>query len=186
MTTGGEAVVQTSRLVLRRLDASDAPFILELLNEPSFIRYIGDKGVRTIEDAVRYIDGQIASYDRFGFGLFLAALREPVSPIGICGLVRRDTLEDPDIGFAFMPAFWSRGLAFESAAAVVAHAARDLRIPRLIAIADADNARSIRLLEKLGLRFDRMIRLNPEGAELKLLSIQLEVSALESPAECPG
>ena len=103
-------VVETERLALRRLAPDDAGFIVELLNQPSFLRYIGDKEVRNNTDAVRYIqNGPVASYERFGFGLYLVALKDTDVPIGICGLLKRDSLPDVDVGFAFLPAYWSRG-----------------------------------------------------------------------------
>lgn len=106
-------VVETDRLALRQLSTGDAPFILELLNEPSFLRFIGDRGVRTLDDAREYIStGPVDSYDRLGFGLYLTALKEDDLPIGICGLVKRKGLDDVDIGYAFLPRFWSKKYAF--------------------------------------------------------------------------
>src|SRR5580700_8038038 len=128
-------VTETERLILRRLSTDDDAFILELLNEPSFLQNIGDRGVRTLEDARGYIlKGPVASYERFGFGLFLVALKETAVPLGICGLLKRDALEDVDIGFAFLPRFWSQGYAFESAAAVMAFGREALGIRRVVAI----------------------------------------------------
>jgi RimJ/RimL family protein N-acetyltransferase len=125
-------LLETSRLELRRLSEDDAPFILALLNEPSFIRNIGDRGVRTIDDARGYIaQGPMASYARFGFGLYLVELREPRTPIGICGILKRDQLPDPDIGFAYLPAYWSKGCAREAAEAVKAYAGVLARAPSL-------------------------------------------------------
>src|SRR5262245_47164095 len=113
-------VADTHRLRIRRLDVDDAPFILELVNEPSWIRFIGDKGVASVEDARRYIEkGPLAMYGRFGFGLFLVELKSTRTSIGICGLIKRDTLDDVDIGFAFLPRFWGNGYAFEAADAVL-------------------------------------------------------------------
>ena len=97
-------VIETPRLALHRLTTDDADFILELLNEPSFLRYIGDKGVRTREDACQYIlAGPMASYDRFGFGLYRVERKDSGEPIGMCGLLKRESLEDVDVGFAFLP-----------------------------------------------------------------------------------
>src|SRR3954463_1726291 len=105
--TGPMKVLETDRLILRHLSTADAEFILELLNDPSFLRYIGDKQVRTLEDARRYVlDGPVKSYERYGFGLNLVELKSEAKPIGICGILKRDTLPDPDIGFAFLPAYW--------------------------------------------------------------------------------
>jgi RimJ/RimL family protein N-acetyltransferase len=162
-------VLETERLVIRRLSADDAEFILALLNEPSFLRYIGDKGVRNIADAVRYIEtGPLASYERFGFGSYLVELRESGVPIGMCGLIKRETLPDVDIGFAFLPGFWSRGYAFESAAAVLTYGRDVLGLRRIVAINSPDNDASARLLEKIGLRFERLIKLTDDQAEVRL------------------
>ena len=164
-------VLETDRLLLRRLTADDAPFILGLLNEPSFLQFIGDKHVRTLDEAREYIEqGPVASYKQNGFGLYLTLIKKDASPIGICGLLRRDVLDDVDIGFALVPSFWSMGYALESAAAVLAYGRQVLGLERIVAVANPDNAASIRLLEKLGLRFSRMARLAPEGPELKLFS----------------
>src|SRR3989442_11363593 len=111
-------VLETDRLVLRRLAVEDAEFIFDLLNQPSFLQFIGDKGVRTIDDARKYIlTGPIASYHRFGFGLYLTELKPTQAPIGICGLLKRETLDDVDVGFAFRRQDWRQGYAFESASA---------------------------------------------------------------------
>ncbi len=161
-------VIETKRLMLRQLELRDAGFILELLNEEAFLRYIGDKGVRTLSDAREYIDkGPIDSYDRHGFGLYAACLRD-ATPVGICGLVKRDGLADVDVGFAFLSRHCSRGYAVESASAVLAHARKDLRLQRVVAVTAPDNAGSIAVLEKIGLKFERMIRLTEQGPELKL------------------
>ena len=114
-----DATLQTQRLLLRRFTVDDAEFILTLLNEPSFLRYIGDKKVRNLDDARQYIlNGPVASYEQNGFGLCLVELRESHTPIGMCGLLKRAELSDPDIGFALLPDFWNKGFAFEAATAV--------------------------------------------------------------------
>ncbi len=162
-------VLETSRLVLRRFAAGDAPFILQLVNEPSFLRFIGDRGVRSFDDARAYIEnGPLTSYARFGFGLWLAQLRADGTAIGMCGLLKRDTLEDVDIGFAFLPAHWGKGYAYEAAAAVMDYARRVLGISRIVAIVSPDNAGSIRLLEKIGLSFARKLQLNGDARETNL------------------
>jgi RimJ/RimL family protein N-acetyltransferase len=162
-------ILETERLVLRRLSSDDAAFILELLNQPSFLRYIGDKGVRTTEDAVRYIQtGPIASYERFGFGLYLVELKETGVPIGMCGLLKRDTLPDADVGFAFLPDYWSHGYAFEAASGVMSYGREVLGLQRIVAITSLDNDASIRLLEKIGLKFEGLIKPSEERGEVRL------------------
>ena len=162
-------VLETERLVLRRLSTDDAEFILELLNQPSFLQYIGDKGVRNIDDAINYIKtGPVASYERFGFGLYLVELKDTAVPIGICGLLKRDTLPDVDVGFALLPDYWSRGYAFEAAAAVMNYGKEVLGLRRIVAITSLDNKASIRLLEKIGLKFERLIKLAEDQPEVRL------------------
>lgn len=164
-------VLETERLILRKLSIGDAEFILRLLNEPSFLRYIGDKGVRTLDDARQYIlDGPVDSYEHNGFGLYKVELKENGIPIGISGLVKRDTLPDPDIGFAFLPAYWSKGYAVESAASVMSYARGVLGLNRILAITSPDNEASAKLLRKIGLSFERMIKLSEDAPEVKLFT----------------
>jgi ribosomal-protein-alanine N-acetyltransferase len=161
-------VIRTERLVLRQLELDDADFIMELLNEAAFLRFIGDKGVRNLETAREYIEkGPIDSYGRHGFGLYATCLLDG-TPAGICGLVKRDALADVDVGFAFLSRHCSKGYAAESAAAVLAHARRVLRLQRVVAITAPENFSSIAVLEKIGLKFERMIRLTEHSSELKL------------------
>ena len=163
-------LIETPRLVLRHLAPDDAGFILELLNDPAFLRHIGDKGVRNKRQARAYIrNGPMASYDRFGFGLYLVALKDG-APIGICGLLKRQTLDDVDLGFAFLPHFRALGYAFESAQAVLAHARATRGLTRVLAITSPDNAASIGLLEKLGFSFQRMAQLTPAEPPIKLFA----------------
>jgi RimJ/RimL family protein N-acetyltransferase len=164
-------VVETERLTLRRLTVEDAPFMLDLLNQPSFLQFIGDRGVHTLDDARAYIlKGPVEMYERHGFGICLTALKEEGIPIGTCGLIQRDSLEDVDIGFAFLPGFWGQGYAYEAASAVLAYGKNDLGLQRIVAITAQDNRSSIRLLEKIGLTFERLIRLNGEGSEINLFA----------------
>ena len=153
-----ETVLETGRLRLAELDEGDAGFILELLNEPAFIANIGDREVRTCDEAAAYVrDVFAASYAQNGFGLWRVERREDGEAVGICGLVRRDWLEEPDIGFAFLERFSGRGYASESAAAVMRHARERLGVDRVLGITAPDNHASMAVLRKLGLRFDRMV-----------------------------
>ena len=164
-------VLETERLRLRRFTVDDAEFILDLLNQPSFLRYIGDKGVRTTKDARRYIlDGPVASYTKNGFGLYLVQLKGSGEEIGMCGLVNREELDDVDIGFAFLPQFWGRGYAVESAAEVINTERQSLGLDRVVAITSPDNNASIKVLEKIGLRFERMVQLSEDEPEIRLFS----------------
>ncbi|MEO7207127.1 MAG: GNAT family N-acetyltransferase [Steroidobacteraceae bacterium] len=164
-------IIKTSRLDLRELEFGDAAFILELLNEAGFIRFIGDKGVRTLAEARDYIhQGPMESYRHNGFGLYAACLGDG-TPIGICGLVKREGLNAPDVGFAFLSRYWSSGYAVESAAAVLAHARDTLRIKRVVAITSPNNWSSIAVLEKIGMKFERIIRLVDDSPELKLFGL---------------
>ncbi|MEM9058072.1 MAG: GNAT family N-acetyltransferase [Pseudomonadota bacterium] len=154
----------TPRLLVRPMTDDDAPFILRLLNEPSFLHFIGDKAVRDLDDARRYIaSGPGESYARFGFGLYLVLCRDSGLPAGICGLVQRPSLRDVDLGFAFVPEYWSQGFAAEASAAVLHEAWERFELARVVAVTVAENARSIRLLERLGFRFDRIA--HPFGAD---------------------
>ena len=167
-------VLTTERLTLRPLTEDDAGFILKLLNDPSFIRNIGDRKVRTLQDARGYItDGPVASYARNGFGLYLVELTETGTAMGICGLIRRNTLNDVDIGYAFLPAYWSKGYAFEAALAMKGYARDVLGLKRMVAIVDPQNLSSIRLLEKLDMKFERMVKLAEDDIDLELFSIDL-------------
>jgi len=152
--------IDTERLRLRHLDAEDAPMILDLLNDAGFLRYIGDRGVRSLDDARTYIaEGPVESYRRHGFGLNHVGLRDASgASIGMCGLLKREHLPDPDIGFALLPAHVSRGYAREAAQAVIAHARDMLGVRRILATTALDNAASIRLLEQLGFRFEGLVR----------------------------
>jgi RimJ/RimL family protein N-acetyltransferase len=162
-------VLETARLRLRRLTEEDAPFIFELLNDPAWLKFIGDKGVRTLDAARDYLrKGPIAMYERHGFGLYLAELKMGRVPIGMCGLIKRDSLADVDIGFALLPAYRTQGYAHEAAAAVLAHGQRDFALKRIVAIVSPDNEYSIRLLDRLGLKFERMVRLAADAEEVRL------------------
>jgi len=162
-------VIETERLALRRLGVEDAEFIRELLTEPSFIKNIGDRGVKTNEDACRYIlNGPMASYERYGFGLYLVMLKETGAAIGICGLLKRDNLVDVDIGFAFLPRYWGMGYAVESASAVMEYGRKVVGLRRIVAVTAPHNEASRKVLRKIGLRFERMIRMDEDAEEIEL------------------
>jgi RimJ/RimL family protein N-acetyltransferase len=164
-------VLQTERLSLRHFNRADAPFIFELLNEPSWLQYIGDKGIKTLGDAERYIqDGPVTMYARLGFGLYLVELTGSES-VGMCGLIKRDTLENVDLGFAFLSRFWSNGYAYEAAAAVMSYAKTGLGIDRILAITAPNNKASGRLLGKLGFTLERLIVATSGAQDLMLYSI---------------
>jgi RimJ/RimL family protein N-acetyltransferase len=167
-------VLETDRLLLRWLSADDAEFILGLLNEPSWIQFIGDRGVRTLDDARAYIqNGPVEMYHRLGFGLYLVERKEDGVPLGMCGLIKRKGLDDVDIGFAFRPGFWSKGYAFEAAAAVVQYARSTLGLRRIVAITAPDNESSIKLLQKLGLKFEKRVTLSEDQSEVMLFGSDL-------------
>ena len=164
-------ILETKRLILREIVESDAEFMLDLLNQPSFIKYIGDRNVRTLKDAREFIESRYRqSYREHGFGLYAVELKEDNTPIGICGFVKRDSLPDADIGFAFLPQFERKGFAFESADAVMKYGKEVLGLKRVLAITTQDNESSIKLLEKIGLKFERLIRMPHDDEELKLFS----------------
>lgn len=166
-----QQLIATERLRIRPIEIGDAPFLLRLLNDPAFIRNIADRNVRTLDDAVRYMEaGPLASYAKNGFGLWLVTLAESGEAAGICGLLRRDVLPDVDIGYAFLPEFTGRGYALESARAVLEYGRNTLGFRRIVAVVDQDNAPSIRLLEKLGFRRESTVRLAPNDKELLLFA----------------
>ncbi len=164
-------VLETERLVVRHLTVDDAAFILELVNDPDWIRFIGDRGVHSLEDACRYLaSGPVAMYERLGFGLYAVELRSDSTPIGLCGLIKREGLVDVDLGFAYLPQYRSQGYAYEAAAAVVTYGRQVFDLKRIVAITSLDNERSMRLLEKLGFVFEQTIKLPNADEELNLFA----------------
>lgn len=162
-------MIETERLKLRQFVLEDAEIIVRILNEPSFIENVGDKGVRTIEDAVAYLEnGPFASYAANGFGAYLVQLKESGEPIGMCGLLKREQFDDPDVGYTFFPEFWRQGFAAEAVSAVLEDSRRTLGIDRIIAIVSPHNAPSSRLLEKLGFSFKEITNFQPSGDEVLL------------------
>lgn len=159
-------MIETERLVLNEFSVEDAPFILTLLNTPSWVQSIGNRGVQTLTDAQTYIlDGAVNSYKQHGFGPYLVKLKTDGQPIGLCGLFKRDAVDAPDIGFAFLPDYTRKGYGFESATAVMQYARDVLGLTRIVGITLPTNQYSIRLLEKLGLRFERRISVRADGEE---------------------
>jgi RimJ/RimL family protein N-acetyltransferase len=170
-------IFETKRLVVRELDsACDAEFICALLNTSKFIKYIGDRGVRTPDEAAEFIENRYRqSYRDHGFGLYAVELKDDGTPIGVCGFVRRDTLPGPDIGFAFLPEYEGKGYGQESGEAVLAFGREKLGFTSVFAITSLDNDASGRLLEKLGLTFARVI-VSPECEKLKLFEHHFETN----------
>lgn len=164
-------ILETDRLILRQLVVEDATFIFALLNDPGWLRFIGDRGICTLDDARNYIlQGPVAMYARHGFGLHLTARKQDGVPIGLCGLLKRDGLADVDIGYAFLPQFRGQGYAAEAAAAVMAYGKNVLELARIVAITAPDNERSAKVLEKLGLTFTKMITLPGDESAVKLFT----------------
>ncbi|MBT2218486.1 GNAT family N-acetyltransferase [Virgibacillus dakarensis] len=167
-------MIKTERLLIRRFTKEDAAFILNLLNDPDWINYIGDKGIKTIEDAEEYIKNSIIKmYDELGFGLYLVALKGSGTPMGMCGLVKRDGLKDVDLGFAFLSDYTGKGYGNESARAVMIYAKEELRLNRLAAITTPSNKASEKLLLKIGFQFDSLTKLFQDADPIKLFIREL-------------
>ena len=173
-----KTILETPRLCIRVFTVEDAPFAYELVNDPDWIRNIGDRNVRTLEDARGYLErGPIAMQEKHGFSLFAVVLKESGATVGMCGLIRREILEDVDIGFAFLPGYRGQGYALESAQAVMEHAWGALGLTRLVAIVAPGNAPSIRLLETLGFTFERMMRLPNDDEDLRFYGLARPASS---------
>jgi [ribosomal protein S5]-alanine N-acetyltransferase len=165
---------ETERLSLRRLTPEDAPFVAALYNEPSFLEHIGDRGVRNAADAQRFLrEGPIAMYERLGFGLWHVSRRADGAGIGMCGLLKRDNLPDVDIGYAYFPPYWGQGYAFEAVAGTLRHAVGRFGLRRVLGVVSRGNTASIRVLEKAGMRFERMLAMDPSEREVCLYAIEL-------------
>lgn len=165
-------ILETERLLIREMDsATDAEFVFELLNTPKFIQYIGDRGVRSIEQAAEFIENRYRqSYRDNGFGLYSVELKKDGTPVGMCGFVKRGSLPDPDLGFAFLPQFENQGYGLESAMAIMQYGRDVLGFERVLAITTPDNDRSAKLLEKLGFKFERVLNEPHDNETLKLFS----------------
>ncbi|HEX8610058.1 MAG TPA: GNAT family N-acetyltransferase [Telluria sp.] len=171
-------ILDTARLVLRTVEAADAPFYLELVNDPDFVANIGDRGIRTVDAARTHIDnGPVRMQAVLGHAIWLVEKKDSGVPIGMCGLIKRDTLPDVDLGYAFLPAWRGQGYAFEAARAVVDHARDRLGLARLLAITSPHNTASGALLEKLGLHFDKIVHLTAEDPGTRLYTMQLCATA---------
>lgn len=168
-------ILKTDRLILRQLTVNDTGFIINLLNSPGWLQFIGDRNVKTEEQAKDYLlNGPIRSYKENGFGLYLVALKHNLSPIGLCGLLKRDYLQNPDIGFALLPDEMGKGYGFEMAAATLHYAKDALKIPGIMAVTMPANKASINLLERLGLKYVSIVKSPTTGAVLWLYSSDVE------------
>ncbi|HSO59046.1 MAG TPA: GNAT family N-acetyltransferase [Paenisporosarcina sp.] len=165
-------VIETERLVLRYMQTEDAKFMLALLNEPDWINYIGDRGIRTIDEAKKYIeDGPMTMYKEEGFGLYLVELKESETPVGICGLIQRDFLKDVDLGFAILSPYWGRGFAFEAAQATLKYGNETLGYHRIAGFTSLDNEKSANLLLKLGMTEEGNIKFASTSEDIRLFAI---------------
>lgn len=156
-------ILETERLRIRHLTEQDATFALKLYTTDPFLRFVGDKSLKTVDDARQYLlDGPISMYQSHGIGLSLVEIKECGTPVGICGLIKRDTLDDIDIGYGFLPEYFNQGYGYESAKAMMDFGRNELKINKIVAITTSDNDSSIRLIKRLGLNFVCNIE-EPEG-----------------------
>ena len=168
-------IIETERLRLREFNSTDGELIFELLNSQGWLKYIGSRSIATIEDAVNYIETKLQKgYRESGFGFYLVELKATGVKTGMCGLVKREGLDDVDIGFALLPQYENKGYAYESSMAVIQYAKNKLKINKLAAITMPSNFTSVKLLEKLGMKFDKKISLPGDPEELFLYKMELE------------
>ena len=166
--------IETQRLGLRRLTLEDAALMLAIWNDPAFIRHVGDRGIRTLDEARTAMgEGVLQLYEKHGYGPYRMALKSADTPIGICGMFHREGLEDPDIGYGVLPEYCGKGYAYEAARAVVEHATSELGLARIIAIISPGNEASIGLIRKLGLKFEKMYRMPGEDDDVCIYGMQL-------------
>ena len=171
-------ILTTERLRLRTIETADAPFYLTLVNDPTWIANIGDRNLHSVEAARAALEqGACAMQRQLGFSLYLMERSCDAEPIGLCGLIKRDTLPDVDIGYAVLPAYCGLGYAHEAASAVLLHARRDIGLTRLLGITAPDNASSNKLLRKLGMRLVQCQPLTPGGELTNLYSIDFAAPA---------
>ena len=167
-------IIETERLFLRETSGSDAEFIIELFNDPTFIRYVGDRGIRNKDDAISYLnEGPLQSYQDHGFGLYCVVRRDDKALIGMCGLLQREQFESPDIGYNFLPDFRGQGYALEAAAGTVEFAKKVVQGAQLLAIVNADNRPSITLLEKLDFAYTGEVEYPPGEPPSSLYGLKL-------------
>ena len=166
-------VTESERLLLREMNVDDAPFILELLNDPDWIKYIGDRGIRTEEAARKYIEeGPMAMYKEHGIGLYVVELKESITPIGVCGLIQRDFLKDVDLGFGYLSRYFGQGYGYEAAKAVLDYGVEKLGYRRIAGFTSLDNVKSANLLKKLGMRDEGKIRYSSMAEYVRLFAIE--------------
>lgn len=164
-------ITNTNRLNIRTFELTDSPFILELLNSPGWLQYIDDRGIKNLTDAEDYLlIGPMKSHAEKGFGLYMVELAETNTPIGMCGLIKRDSLEHIDLGFAFLPEHIGKGYAFEASEAILQYA-KDLGHNRVLAITLPANTSSITLLSKLGFEYEKPLVMNNETLSLYNLNL---------------
>jgi [ribosomal protein S5]-alanine N-acetyltransferase len=167
-------VLETARLTLRTFDVDDSAFYFELWKQPLWIKYIGDKKFQSVDDArVALIKGPMEMYDRLGFSLYVVSLKANGSPIGMCGLIKRDYLDDVDIGYGLLPAYSGKGYALEAAQAAMQYAKEKLKLKRLVAICTSDNQKSISLLKKIGMRHEKMVTVPHDETPLMLFVTEI-------------
>ncbi len=164
-------IVETKRLILRKITVEDAEFVFRLVNEPSFVTNIGDKGVKNLDDAKRFImEGYWTNQERSGYGMFLVELKAEGDSIGGCGLLYRKFLDVTDIGFAFLPEYWNRGFAFEAAEAILKYGHTTLEVKKIVGLTSEDNLGSIKLLKKLGMDFEKTVKMSDDDPGTVLYS----------------
>nr|WP_026022978.1 GNAT family N-acetyltransferase [Paenisporosarcina sp. TG20] len=171
-------IVKTGRLLIRYINTEDAKFMLDLFNEPDWIKYIGDRGIRTKDAMKTYIeDGPMTMYKEYGIGLYAVELKEKGIPIGICGLIHRDFLKDVDLGFAFLSKYWGKGYAYEATNAILKYGAEELGYRRVVAFTSLTNDKSANLLLKLGMKDEGLIKFVSTAEDMRLFVIDSTLAA---------
>ena len=166
-----EHILETERLRLRKFTLDDTDFIIRLVNSPGWLEFIGDRNVKTKKEAEAYlINGPMKSYEVNGYGLCMVEIKDHNTPIGMCGIINRANMEGQDIGFAFLTEYIGLGYGYEIASATLDYAMNELKLPRVLAITLPTNKPSIKLLEKIGLRFQKNFTFPDEIEELMLFS----------------